>query len=97
MKIVNGFAVREVAGKSVAIAVGGKATALGGMIALNEAGKMLFSLLMEGTTEEKMIAALVEAYEIEERIAEKDVAAFLAPLREANLIENESMGKEVET
>jgi hypothetical protein len=88
MKIVNGFAVRDVAGKSVAIAVGGKATALGGMIALNETGRMLFSLLMEGTTEENMVAALVEAYDIEEKIAEADVSAFLAPLREANLIEN---------
>ena len=40
MKIVDGFAVRNVAGKCVAIAVSGKATALGGMIALNETGKL---------------------------------------------------------
>ena len=88
MKIVDGFAVRDVAGKSVAVAIGGKAMGLGGMIALNETGKILFSLLMEGTTEEKMAAALVEAYEIDEKIAAADVSAFLAPLREANLIEN---------
>ena len=88
MKIVDGFAVRDVAGKSVAVAIGGKAMELGGMIALNETGKILFSLLMEGTTEEKMAAALVEAYEIDEKIAAADVSAFLAPLREANLIEN---------
>ena len=87
MKIVDGFAVREVAGKSVAIAVGGKAVSLGGMIALNETGKLLFSLLMEGTTEEKMAAALVEAYEIDEKTALADVSAFLAPLRDAKLIE----------
>ncbi len=87
MKIVDGFAVREVAGKSVAIAVGGKASSLGGMIALNETGKLLFYLLMEGTTKEKMVAALTEAYEIDEKTAEADVSAFLAPLYEANLIE----------
>ena len=88
MKIVDGFAVREVAGKSVAVAVGGKATALGGMIALNETGKMLFSLLMEETTEQAMADALMEAYEIDAATAKADVFAFLAPLREANLIEN---------
>ena len=87
MKIVDGFAVREVAGKSVAIAVGGKAASLGGMIALNETGKLLFSLLMEGTTEEKLIDALIEAYEIDKDTATADVAAFLAPLRGAKLIE----------
>ena len=87
MKIVDGFAVRDVAGKSVAVAVGGKALSLGGMIALNETGKLLFSLLMEGTTEEKMASALVEAYEVDVKTAEADVSAFLAPLRNAKLIE----------
>ena len=87
MKIVEGFAIRDVAGKSVAVAVGGKALALGGMIALNETGKLLFSLLMEGTTEAKMAAALMEAYEVDAAIAEKDVAAFLSPLRDAKLLE----------
>ena len=87
MKIVDGFAVREVAGKSVAIAVGGKAASLGGMISLNETGRLLFSLLMEGTTEEKLIDALIEAYEIDKDTAAADVAAFLAPLRGAKLIE----------
>lgn len=87
MRIVDGFAVREVAGKSVAIAVGGKATGLGGMIALNETGKLLFSLLMEGTDEERMVAALLDAYDIDEETARADVSAFLAPLCKAGLIE----------
>ena len=87
MKIADGFAVREVAGKSVAIAVGGKAASLGGMIALNETGKLLFSLLTEGTTEEKMADALIADYEIDRATAVADVAAFLAPLKDAKLIE----------
>lgn len=87
MKIADGFAVREVAGKSVAIAVGGKAASLGGMIALNETGKLLFSLLAEGTTEEKMADALIAEYEIDRATAVADVAAFLAPLKDAKLIE----------
>ena len=87
MKIADGFAVREVAGKSVAIAVGGKAASLGGMIALNETGKRLFSLLTEGTTEEKMADALIAEYEIDRATAVADVAVFLAPLKDAKLIE----------
>ena len=85
MKIVDGFAVREVAGKSVAIAVGGKAASLGGMISLNETGKLLFSLLMEGTTEEKLIDALIETYEIDKDTAAADVAVTaLAALSNAS-------------
>ena len=87
MKIVEGFAVREVAGKSVAIAVGGRAASLGGMISLNETGKLLFSLLTEGTTEKAMVDVLLENYEIDEQTAAADVERFLAPLRKANLIE----------
>ena len=87
MKIVEGFAVRDVAGKSVAIAVGGRAAALGGMISLNETGKLLFSLLQEGTTEQAMAEALVAAYEVDIATAAQDIRAFLAPLRNAHLIE----------
>lgn len=87
MKIVEGFAVRDVAGKSVAIAVGGRAAALGGMISLNETDKLLFSLLQEGTTEQAMAEALVAAYEVDIATAAKDIRAFLAPLRNAHLIE----------
>ena len=87
MKIVEGFAVRDVAGKSVAIAVGGRAATLGGMISLNETGKLLFSLLQEGTTEQAMAEALVAAYEVDIATAAKDIRAFLTPLRGAHLIE----------
>lgn len=86
MKLVEGFAVREVAGKSVAVAIFGPAAKLGGMISLNETGKLLFSMLMEGCTEEKMVAALTAEYDVSEAAAKKDVARFLAPLREKGLI-----------
>ncbi len=88
MKLVEGFAVREVAGKSVAIATFGPAAKLGGMISLNETGKLLFSMLMEGCTETEMAAALTAEYEIDDEAAKADVARFLAPLREQKLIED---------
>ena len=88
MKLVEGFAVREVAGKSVAIATFGAAAKLGGMISLNETGKLLFSMLMEGCTEAELVAALTAEYEIDEQAAKADVALFLSPLREQNLIED---------
>ncbi len=88
MKLVEGFAVREVAGKSVAIATFGRAAKLGGMISLNETGKLLFSMLMEGCAEEQLVAALTAEYEIGEDVAKKDVARFLSPLRAQGLIED---------
>ncbi len=88
MKLVEGFAVREVAGKSVAIATFGRALKLGGMISLNETGKLLFARLQEGCSEEQLVSALTEEYDIEEAVAKADVARFLAPLRERDLIED---------
>lgn len=87
MKLVEGFAVREVAGKSVAIATFGRAVKLGGMISLNETGKLLFTRLQQGCSEEQLVSALTEEYDIDEAVAKKDVARFLSPLRERDLIE----------
>ena len=85
MKLKNGFVVREVAGKTVAVSVGGGA--FRGMITLNGTAAFLWEALESDTNEDALATKLIEAYEIDEATAKKDVAVFLHKLREAGLLD----------
>ena len=85
MKLKNGFVVREVAGKTVAVSVGGGA--FRGMITLNGTAAFLWDALQSDTNEDALATKLIEAYEIDEPTAKKDVAVFLNKLREAGLLD----------
>ena len=85
MKLKDGFVVREVAGKTVAVSVGGGA--FRGMITLNGTAAFLWDALQSDTNEDALATKLIEAYEIDEATAKKDVAVFLHKLREAGLLD----------
>lgn len=85
MKLKDGFVVREVAGKTVAVSVGGGA--FRGMITLNGTAAFLWEALQSDTNEDALAKKLTEAYEIDEVTAKKDVSVFLHKLREAGLLD----------
>ena len=85
MKLKDGFVVREVAGKTVAVSVGGGA--FRGMITLNGTAAFLWEALQSDTNEDALAKKLTEAYEIDEATAKKDVLAFVGKLREAGLLD----------
>ena len=86
MKIKDGYLLREVAGNYIVVAVGEAVKEFNGVINLNETGAFLWKILQEGATEEQLLNALLEEYEVEKELAEKDVKAFVAKLTEAKLI-----------
>ena len=81
MRIVPGFVVRQIAGETIAIPTGTAARELSGLIALNGSGKTLFELLQTEQTEDTLVQALLDAYEIDATTAQADVAEFLQILR----------------
>lgn len=87
MRIVPGFVVREIAGETIAIPAGAAARELSGLMALNGSGKFLFNLLQTEQTEESLVQALLEAYEIDSATAKADLEEFLAVLRENGVLE----------
>lgn len=87
MRIVPGFVVREIAGETIAIPAGAAARELSGLMALNGSGKFLFNLLQTEQTEESLVQALLEAYEIDSATAKVDLEEFLAVLRENGVLE----------
>lgn len=86
MQIIAGFCVRKVLDETVAIPTQEAAHRLSGLASMNETGEFLFQLLQTEQTEETLVNALLEEYEVDTQTAEKDVAAFLAVLREHHLL-----------
>lgn len=86
MKIKSGFILREVAGSYIVVAVGEAVKEFNGVINLNETGAFLWNELVKGATEQDLISALLNEYDVSEEIATEDVKTFVDNLKQANLI-----------
>ena len=85
MRILDGFCIREVMDEMIAIPTGEAAKQFSGIISLNPVSRFLFERLASEQTEESLVAALLEEYEVDAQTAAADVAEFLARLREYHL------------
>ena len=86
MKIVSGFVVREVGGKTFAVATGALAKKFHGMITLGGSGKEIWEALQNDVTEEQIVDKLLDVYDVDRETAANDVSAFLSKLRKAGLL-----------
>lgn len=87
MKRKDGFIVRQIADQNVAVAVGEASRNFRGMIKLNDTGLMIWNLLEDDVTENGIVAALTERYEVDDETARADVRRFLSVLTEAGVLE----------
>ena len=87
MKVRDGFILREVGGQPVVVAVGGASQYFNGMVKLNASGVFLFEQLMEDKTEDDLVKAMTEKYEVDEETARKDVQSFVETLVKPGIIE----------
>lgn len=71
MKIVPGFVLREVAGKSVALSVN-PALPFRGMLSLNSTARFLWDMLVTGAEREDLYTALMDTYGIDRETAVRD-------------------------
>jgi Coenzyme PQQ synthesis protein D (PqqD) len=55
-------------------------------LSLNRSGTLMWERLIPGTTRAELVAALVEAFEVDEDQARTDVDAFLEALRREKLL-----------
>ena len=79
MKMKDGFLLRQVAGQTVVLPVGGDLD-LNMMITLNDTGAFLWEKLQEETDEAALVAALLAEYDVDEDTARSAVAAFVEKL-----------------
>ena len=87
MKVREGFIKKTMGTQAVVIAIGSASKIFNGMVKLNETGELMWDKLVEGTTREELIAAILEVYEVEEELAQKDVDRFIEILKKPGIIE----------
>lgn len=87
MKIKEGFMLREVAGNYIVVPVGNASKKFNGMITLNETSAFLWNLLLNDTSCEQLVDALMTEYDVSSEIAKRDVDAFINKLKEIKVLE----------
>ena len=86
MKINENFLLRDIAGQKVVLPVGEAAEQFNGMIRLNDTGIYLWTLLEQDTTEDALLSAMLQDYEIDEETARADIRRFVETLRRAGIL-----------
>lgn len=87
MRIKEGFILRNVGEQAVVVSVGEASKIFNGMIKLNSTGEFLWKHIVDDVSEEDLVAALLEEYDVEESVAKEDVTAFVEKLKTAGIVE----------
>ena len=86
MKINQDIIMRDVAGEKVVVPVGAAAE-LNALITLNGTAAFMWECLQEERTPEEVRQMVLEAYDVDAEIAQRDVEAFLGALRQLKMLE----------
>ena len=86
MKIKKELIKREIAGDTLLVPVGKTVYESNGLFVLNELGTFLWDRLPEAESEAELCAAVLAEYEVTEEEAAADIAAFVARLRELEIL-----------
>ncbi len=76
------FVARDVGGELVVVPLTGNIAHMNELFTFNASAKLLWEALQEDSTEETLVKALLDAYEVEEPIARADVKKFLERLEQ---------------
>ena len=87
MKLKYNFVANEVAGKTVAVAVGESAEKFSGFMKMNSTAAKIFELLKEEITKEEMLLKLKEIYPDEtEATLKNSIDSFVLELEKAGVL-----------
>lgn len=86
MRLISGFCLRNILGETIAVPSQEAARQLSGLASLNETGEFLFRLLETEQTNQSLIKALTDNYEVDVQTATADVHSFVQILRDNNLL-----------
>ena len=89
MKIKEGFVLRTVMGKTVAVAVGPLSKSFRGMIKLNDTARDIWRGIEDGLDETGVADKLCQTYAVTEEKALDDVRKMISLLRDNGVIEDE--------
>ena len=81
MKIIGEYSVRDIAGENVVVPIGETVLKSNILAVLNETGKIFWEMLQKDSTEEEIVRAVCDEYEIDEETVKNDLAEFVEYLR----------------
>ena len=87
MKLRQGFFTQEHRGKQLLLASGAAAARFHGIAHLSETAAFIVEHLKTETTEEAIVAALLEAYNVTPELAARDVRRIVEKLNEIGALE----------
>lgn len=87
MKIKEGFIKSNLGEECVVVPVGAQTVDFRGLISLNETGEFLWEKLSEERTEQELVDALMNEYDVDKETAEADVNAYIKTLSEKGFLE----------
>lgn len=87
MRIHSDFTIQKVGSSYVAVPVGETSKTFHGMVRLNGTGAFIWNLMLEkDCTEEDLVNALLETYEVDRETAAADVSRVVAILKDNGIL-----------
>lgn len=86
MKIVDGFILKSIADTNIVVPVGSNSVTFNAIISLNESGAFLWKQLETEKSENELLTAMLDEYDVDEATAKTDINEFLNSMRQANLL-----------
>lgn len=86
MRIKKELVKRDIAGDTILVPVGKTVYDSNGLFILNELGSFLWDRLDKAESEEELLQAVLEEYDVAEETAKTDLSTFLDKLRELGIL-----------
>lgn len=88
MKLKSGFKLNEVCGQSFVVPMGEKNIDFSKVISLNESSLLLWKRMEQGEfTTDDLVNVLLDEYEVEKEVAQKDVMGIISQFSAEGVIE----------
>lgn len=90
MRIEKEFILREIAGDYVIVPTGKTALEFNGLITVNELGAFIWKKMQQDISEDNLVSAILDEYEVKEETARNGVKEFLGKLEEYNILKEQN-------
>ena len=87
VKVKGGFILKKIAGSYIVVPLRERIQTFSAVINLNETGAFLWDKLQEDISEEELIKALMDEYDVDEDRAKADIGVFIDRLSNEKLLE----------
>ena len=87
MKLKDGFVLHQTGGEYMMVATGDATASFNGLVRNNQTSNFILTKLLEDTTEEAIVDAMVKAYDAPKDVIQNDVHQIILKLKEAGFID----------